>query len=266
MGVNYGLNRVRFTAPLPSGSRVRARFTLQKFEKLAEGRRAGDVERGRRARRRGQAGSGRRVAWEALLLMTMEKQTPRLQLGRIRPRRPARAHEPRDPREGAAGHRRGEGGHHLLLLAAARLSRRPGAQPAPRPAAPRRHLARRQAVLLPPAGRVQREHDRRDLRRPGADVAAVLDAMGFVRARRQPLRRRRRRQGGARVLQRLSRRRGRGSRCRQEIRRPGIDSRAPRRRRSASRASPSTARRVAACSSICTITFRGSARPSATTT
>jgi acyl dehydratase len=37
MGVNYGLNRVRFTAPLPSGSRVRARFTLQKFEKLAEG-------------------------------------------------------------------------------------------------------------------------------------------------------------------------------------------------------------------------------------
>jgi len=37
MGVNYGLNRVRFTAPLPSGSRVRARFTLQKFEKLADG-------------------------------------------------------------------------------------------------------------------------------------------------------------------------------------------------------------------------------------
>jgi acyl dehydratase len=37
MGVNYGLNRVRFTAPVPSGSRVRARFTLQKFETLAEG-------------------------------------------------------------------------------------------------------------------------------------------------------------------------------------------------------------------------------------
>ena len=37
MGVNYGLNRVRFTAPLPSASRVRARFTLQKFEKLADG-------------------------------------------------------------------------------------------------------------------------------------------------------------------------------------------------------------------------------------
>ena len=37
MGVNYGLNRVRFTAPLPSGARVRARFTLQKLEKLADG-------------------------------------------------------------------------------------------------------------------------------------------------------------------------------------------------------------------------------------
>jgi acyl dehydratase len=37
MGVNYGLNRVRFTAPVPAGSRVRARFTLQKFEKLDGG-------------------------------------------------------------------------------------------------------------------------------------------------------------------------------------------------------------------------------------
>jgi acyl dehydratase len=27
MGVNYGLNRVRFVAPVPSGSRVRGRFT-----------------------------------------------------------------------------------------------------------------------------------------------------------------------------------------------------------------------------------------------
>lgn len=37
MGVNYGLNRVRFTAPVPSGSRVRARFTLGKYEKLDGG-------------------------------------------------------------------------------------------------------------------------------------------------------------------------------------------------------------------------------------
>lgn len=34
MGVNYGLNKVRFTSPVPSGSRVRARFTLAKFEKI----------------------------------------------------------------------------------------------------------------------------------------------------------------------------------------------------------------------------------------
>ena len=34
MGVNYGLNRVRFTSPVPVGSRVRARFTLAKFEKI----------------------------------------------------------------------------------------------------------------------------------------------------------------------------------------------------------------------------------------
>ncbi|QCP48800.1 MaoC family dehydratase [Trinickia violacea] len=29
MGVNYGLNRVRFTAPVPVGSRVRARFQVE---------------------------------------------------------------------------------------------------------------------------------------------------------------------------------------------------------------------------------------------
>jgi acyl dehydratase len=37
MGINYGLNRVRFTAPVPSGSRVRARFTLAKHETLEGG-------------------------------------------------------------------------------------------------------------------------------------------------------------------------------------------------------------------------------------
>jgi acyl dehydratase len=37
MGINYGLNRVRFTAPLPSGSRIRARFTLAGYEKLDGG-------------------------------------------------------------------------------------------------------------------------------------------------------------------------------------------------------------------------------------
>lgn len=33
MGVNYGLNRVRFTAPVPVNSRVRARFVLASWER-----------------------------------------------------------------------------------------------------------------------------------------------------------------------------------------------------------------------------------------
>ena len=37
MGINYGLNRVRFTAPVPSGARVRGRFTLAKYEPLEGG-------------------------------------------------------------------------------------------------------------------------------------------------------------------------------------------------------------------------------------
>ena len=34
MGINYGLNKVRFTAPLPAGSRIRARFVLAKYDTL----------------------------------------------------------------------------------------------------------------------------------------------------------------------------------------------------------------------------------------
>jgi acyl dehydratase len=37
MGVNYGLNKVRFTAPVPAGSKIRGRFTLAKLEKLDGG-------------------------------------------------------------------------------------------------------------------------------------------------------------------------------------------------------------------------------------
>lgn len=37
MGVNYGLNKVRFTAPVPAGSRIRGRFTLAKYETLGDG-------------------------------------------------------------------------------------------------------------------------------------------------------------------------------------------------------------------------------------
>ena len=34
MGVNYGLNKVRFTSPLPAGAKIRGRFTLAKYEKI----------------------------------------------------------------------------------------------------------------------------------------------------------------------------------------------------------------------------------------
>jgi acyl dehydratase len=37
MGINYGLNRLRFVSPVASGSRVRARFTLQAVEGIANG-------------------------------------------------------------------------------------------------------------------------------------------------------------------------------------------------------------------------------------
>jgi len=37
MGVNYGLNRVRFTAPVPVGSRVRGRFKLNTYETIEGG-------------------------------------------------------------------------------------------------------------------------------------------------------------------------------------------------------------------------------------
>jgi len=37
MGVNYGLNKVRFPAPVPAGARLRGRFTLAKLEPLDGG-------------------------------------------------------------------------------------------------------------------------------------------------------------------------------------------------------------------------------------
>ena len=37
MGVNYGLNRVRFPAPVPSGSRLRARMKLLAYEPIDGG-------------------------------------------------------------------------------------------------------------------------------------------------------------------------------------------------------------------------------------
>jgi len=37
MSINYGLNRVRFPSPVPAGSRIRARFTLQALKDIADG-------------------------------------------------------------------------------------------------------------------------------------------------------------------------------------------------------------------------------------
>ncbi len=38
MTLNYGLNRVRFTSPVPSGSRIRGRFRLEDVEEVAFGK------------------------------------------------------------------------------------------------------------------------------------------------------------------------------------------------------------------------------------
>ena len=37
MGVNYGLNRVRFPAPVPAGSRLRGHFKLLTYDEIAGG-------------------------------------------------------------------------------------------------------------------------------------------------------------------------------------------------------------------------------------
>jgi acyl dehydratase len=37
MGINYGLNRVRFISPVPAGARIRGRFTLATLEEIKDG-------------------------------------------------------------------------------------------------------------------------------------------------------------------------------------------------------------------------------------
>jgi acyl dehydratase len=37
MGINYGLNRVRFVSPVPAGARIRGRFTLAAVEEISGG-------------------------------------------------------------------------------------------------------------------------------------------------------------------------------------------------------------------------------------
>ncbi|HEY0406895.1 MAG TPA: MaoC family dehydratase, partial [Pyrinomonadaceae bacterium] len=40
MGINYGLNRVRFISPVPAGARIRGRFTLNALEEIKGGAQA----------------------------------------------------------------------------------------------------------------------------------------------------------------------------------------------------------------------------------
>ena len=40
MTLNYGLNRVRFTSPVPSGARIRGRFRIEDVEEVAGGKQA----------------------------------------------------------------------------------------------------------------------------------------------------------------------------------------------------------------------------------
>jgi len=37
MGINYGLNRVRFISPVPAGSKIRGRFMLANVEEIKDG-------------------------------------------------------------------------------------------------------------------------------------------------------------------------------------------------------------------------------------
>jgi acyl dehydratase len=67
--VNYGLNRVRFPAPVPAGSRIRGRFSVESVDEVAGGRQAtvaATVER---------EGADKPVCVAELLLRFLEKES-----------------------------------------------------------------------------------------------------------------------------------------------------------------------------------------------
>jgi len=45
MAINYGMNRVRFVSPVPSGARIRARITVQAVEEVTRTRRQAGMHR-----------------------------------------------------------------------------------------------------------------------------------------------------------------------------------------------------------------------------
>lgn len=184
---------------------------------------------------------------------TMEARAAGQQLGRIRPRRPARPHESGGPRQGAAGHRGGPRGPDVLPVAAAGRAGRHGAEPAAPAAAALRHAARWQErrgpglLLVLRVGRPAAHG--RGVRRRAADEHTVFHPVGQPGAHGQPVRCRWRRAGRGGVLQRLSGRRrnpgGRGG----SASRGGLGplSRPPAPGRSASSNWPNMACRAAPC-------------------
>ena len=72
MGINYGLNRVRFPSPVRSGSRVRLRTTVRDVRRFSR-RRAGHVVRDDRRRRGRQAGARGRVDHADLSVIARER-------------------------------------------------------------------------------------------------------------------------------------------------------------------------------------------------
>ena len=64
-GVNYGFDRVRFVRPVPSGSRVRGHFTLQRGHAPLGARMAIELRRQRRNRRGGETRAGGDLADDA---------------------------------------------------------------------------------------------------------------------------------------------------------------------------------------------------------
>ena len=75
MGVNYGLNKVRFTAPVPVGSRLRGHLKLLACEPIDNRRRADDLAGDGGARGQRPAGVHRRIGVAALSLAA-DRQPP----------------------------------------------------------------------------------------------------------------------------------------------------------------------------------------------
>ena len=75
-GVNYGFDRLRFVAPVPTGSNVRGRFRLAEVGPLEARRGDAPLGRHRRDRGRGQARHRRRLDHQAVPMMPGQSVLP----------------------------------------------------------------------------------------------------------------------------------------------------------------------------------------------